>query len=113
MEENTARLVNCLCYGEKNAKTQEKIAEEMGVSPIDVRRTVNEARTVDRVVICNYRNGKGNFLPETNDELMEQYRKTYRRGKAVFAQLSALMKAMEMNGQMTIEDLIAETEAIV
>ena len=113
MEDSTVMLMNCLGYGEKNAKTQGALAEEMGIPPIDVRRSVNDARTVDRVVICNYRNGKGYFLPETNDELMKQYRKTYRRGKAVFAQLSALMKAMEMNGQMTLEDLIAETEAIV
>lgn len=113
MEDSTVRLMECLCYGEKNAKTQDKLAEEMGASPLDVRKIVRTARTVDKVVICNYRDGKGYFLPETNEEVVEQYRMTYRRGKAVFAQLSALINAMGMGGQMTLEDLIAETEAIV
>ena len=112
MSEGTEMLMEHLLYGERNAKTQEDLAVEMGITPLAVRRLVHAARCLDKIVICNYRDGYGYFLPENNDEVLAQYRKTYRRGKAVFAQLNALLKAMQMGGQMTIEDIIAETEAL-
>ena len=110
--ESTERLLLHLRYGERNAKTQEELAGEMGISPLTVRQTIYTARTVDKIVICNYRDGFGYFLPETQDEVMRQYKQTAKRGKSVFAQLSSIISALGTGGQMTLEDLIRETEAI-
>ena len=110
--EETERLLEHLRYGERNAKTQNDLALEMGVTPLSVRQMVHNARITDNIVICNYRDGFGYFLPETQDEVFRQYKKTLHRGKAVFAQLNAIIHAMEMGGQMTIADIVAETEAL-
>lgn len=109
--EETERLMEHLRYGERNAKTQDDLALEMGVTPLAVRQMIHYARTFDKIVICNYQDGFGYFLPETNDEVLRQYKMTVHRGKAVFAQLSSLLDAMKMGGQMSIDDIIAETEA--
>lgn len=110
--ESTEQLMLHLGYGERNAKTQDELATEMGVTPLSVRRMIHTARITDRIVICNYRDGFGYFLPETQDEVMKQYRQTAKRGKAVFAQLSSIIKALGTGGQMTLEELIQETEAL-
>lgn len=110
--ESTEQLLLHLKYGERNAKTQEELAREMGTSPLTVRHMIHTARVSDKVVICNYRDGFGYFLPETQEEVMRQYRQTAKRGKAVFAQLSSIIKALGTGGQMTLEELIQETEAL-
>ena len=108
---STERLLAHLCYGEKKAKRQDELAVELGVQPLEVRQMVHDARVIDRIVICNYRDDRGYFLPETQEEVFRQYKQTVRRGKAVFAQLNALLTAMQMGGQLSLEDIIAETEA--
>lgn len=110
--ESTEQLMLHLKYGERNAKTQEELAREMGTSPLAVRHMIHAARITDHIVICNYRDGFGYFLPETQDEVMKQYKQTAKRGKAVFAQLSSIIKALGTGGQMTLEDFIRETEAV-
>ena len=110
--ESTEQLILHLKYGERNAKTQEELAREMGVTPLSVRRMVHTAKVIDHIVICNYRDGYGYFLPETQDEVFRMYKMTVRMGRAVFNQVNDLLHAMEMGGQMTLADIVAETEAI-
>ena len=109
--DSTEQLMLHLRYGERNAKTQEELAKEMGTTALSVRKMIHTARIVDHIVICNYREGFGYFLPETQDEVMRQYKQTAKRGKAVFAQLSSIISALGTGGQMTLEDLVRETEA--
>ena len=108
----TERLLEHLRHGEKNAKRQNELAAELCVPPLEIRQMVHDARVIDHIVICNFRNDKGYFLPETQEEIVRQYKMTFRRGKAVFAQLNALITAMQMGGQMSFDDIIAESEAI-
>ena len=110
--ESTEQLMLHLKYGERNAKTQDELAREMGVPPLSVRQMIHAARITDHIVICNYRDRFGYFLPETQDEVTRQYKQTVKRGKAVFAQLSSIIKALGAGDQMTLEDLIRETEAV-
>lgn len=113
MDEATERLLNHLGTGQRNAKKREALAVEMELPDREMRRVISRARTVDRVPICNFQNGRGYFLPETDEELLEQYRQTVRRGKSIFAQTGALLHAIGLHDQMTLEQLIQETEAIV
>lgn len=109
---NTELLLNNLRYGERNAKTQEELAGEIGVSPLTVRQMIHAARVKDNIVICNYFDGYGYFLPETKDEVMKQYKQTAKRGKAVFAQLSSIIKALGTGGQISLYDLIDASEEL-
>ena len=110
--EGTERLLEHLRYGERNAKTQNELAGEMGVTPLSVRQMVHTAKVIDHIVICNYRDGYGYFLPETQDEVFRMYKMTVRMGRAVFNQVNDMLHAMEMGGQMSLADIVAETEAI-
>lgn len=112
MVDTTIMLLNHLGTGKKNAKTEQELATSMGMTPLETRRAIHAARTKDRVVICNLLDGTGYFIPETDEERLAQYRLTVHRGKAVFNQVNALLADMGKSGQMRLEDIIAETEAI-
>ncbi len=112
MNATTELLLSKLDKGHGNAKRQHELANAMGMSILDTRKAIHSARVDDRVVICNLLDGKGYFLPETDEERLAQYRLTVSRGKAVFAQVNALITDMGNSGQISLEDLIAETEAI-
>lgn len=112
MEETTERLMNCLSYGADAAIDRGLLAIRMGMRDSSLRKAIHIARVKDRIPICNAQDGKGYFLPQTNGEVLEQYRQTMRRGKAVFAQLKPLKEAMGVGAQMTLDDLIREAEGI-
>ena len=107
---STEKLLGILGRGKENAVDRFCLAEKMDMRDRDMREAVMMARIRDRVPICNDQDGKGYYLPASQEEIRRQRRQILRRGKAIFAQLKTFQDMMGMDGQITLDDLLSEAE---
>lgn len=106
--QTTLSLLNSLGRGKQNAKKRKDLALELGLSDRGMRNAIEHARIADMVCICNLQDGSGYFLPETKEEILEQYNHTISRGRHIFAQIKTIKRAMSAIDQIKLEEILGD-----
>ena len=91
---DTAWVASFLEYGKAYAVTRKELAERMGLSDRAMREKLEAARA-DGLVICCDQDGKGYYLPDTQEEILRQYIQSRNRTMSQLRQQKYLRARMQ------------------
>ena len=85
-------ITDFIPYGRENAISRQALAQLTGMDDRQVRRMIEDARC--NVVIINLQDGKGYYLPTSNEreDVERWYRATLKRAKKILRGLRAARK---------------------
>lgn len=85
-------ITDFIPYGRENAISRQALAQLTGMDDRQVRRMIEDARC--NVVIINLQDGKGYYLPTSNEreDVVRWYRATLKRAKKILRGLRAARK---------------------
>lgn len=96
-------ILELIPFGQKNAISRQKLAEECGISDRQMRRCIEELRK--EKPIANFQDGQGYFRPETEWELKVYIAQENARAMSILKNLTAAKRELQkVNGQLTLDE---------
>ena len=90
-------VLDFIGVGRDNAVPREYLMEATGLSDREVRKEIEKARK-NGYIIINRQDGKGYYISDNTDDLLQQYKQNKRRAMSILVQQKYLRKKLKELG---------------
>ena len=91
------KITDYIPKGKENAVTRTELVIRTGICDRKVRQEIENARA-DGAIICNDQDGKGYYLPESNDEIYRAYKQDKHRALSILRRQKTMRKTLKEAG---------------